>query len=58
MRGRVSKQELLRRIEALEARLNQPTPAPLEGQQVIPLDGDAEEDRLPATPPTRPPHRQ
>ena len=32
---RISKRDLLRRIEALEARLGQPTPAPLEGQQII-----------------------
>lgn len=32
---RISKRDLLRRIEALEARLNQPTPPPLAGQQVI-----------------------
>lgn len=32
---RISKRELLRRIEALETRLSQPTPAPLAGQQAI-----------------------
>lgn len=32
---RISKRELLRRIEALEARLDQPTPAPLPGQEAI-----------------------
>ena len=50
MRGRVSKRELLRRIEALEGRLAQPTPAPLEGQQTIDLDQEQEEPELPATP--------
>lgn len=36
MRRRVpSRRELLRRIEVLEARLAQPTPAPLAGQQVL-----------------------
>ncbi|MEZ7005710.1 hypothetical protein [Streptomyces sp. AD55] len=37
MRVRVSKRDLLRRIEALENRLTQPTPAPLPGQQAIPV---------------------
>jgi hypothetical protein len=31
----VSKRELVRRLEALEALHRQPTPAPLEGQQTI-----------------------
>ncbi|MFF7190543.1 hypothetical protein ACFZAR_36230 [Streptomyces sp. NPDC008222] len=33
----IRKRDLLRRIEALEARLAQPTPQPLEGQQTIPV---------------------
>lgn len=37
MRRRVpSRRELLRRIEAIEARLGQPTPPPLDGQESIP----------------------
>lgn len=35
MRRRVSKRELLRRIQAIEARLAEPAGAPLEGQQAI-----------------------
>jgi hypothetical protein len=31
----VSKREILRRLEALEAMHNQPTPAPLAGQETI-----------------------
>lgn len=37
-RRRVSKRELLRRIEALEQRLGSPTPAPLDGQQTLDLE--------------------
>ncbi|MFF9287554.1 hypothetical protein [Streptomyces griseosporeus] len=37
MRRPISKRQLLRRIEALEARLEQPTPPPLPGQQTIDL---------------------
>lgn len=66
MRGRVSKRDLLRRIEALEARLAQPTPEPLAGQQTIDitpryeqptLDEDPADGRggLPATTPARRP---
>lgn len=41
------------RLSALQARLAQPTPAPLEGQETIDLDdiSDADPD-TPATPPT------
>jgi hypothetical protein len=35
VRRRVSKRDLLRRIEALEALHQQPTPAPLAGQETI-----------------------
>lgn len=35
MRRFVSKREILRRLEALEARLGQPTPAAFAGQQAI-----------------------
>jgi hypothetical protein len=35
VRRPIRKRDLLRRIEALEARLAQPTPAPLDGQQAI-----------------------
>ena len=37
MRLRVSKRELLRRIEALEADRRRPSPAPLDGQQTLPV---------------------
>ncbi|CAL9667911.1 hypothetical protein SUDANB145_07256 (plasmid) [Streptomyces sp. enrichment culture] len=37
MRRRVSKRELLRRIESIEERLALPAPEPLEGQQTIPV---------------------
>ena len=39
------------RLTDLQARLTQPTPRPLEGQQQIPVD----EDDTPAEPPTQPP---
>jgi hypothetical protein len=53
VRRPVSKRDLLRRIEALEARLTQPTPAPLEGQQAFDLPGHdtADEELLPASSP-------
>jgi hypothetical protein len=35
VRRPIRKRDLLRRIEALEARLAQPTPPPLDGQQTI-----------------------
>ncbi|WP_086732870.1 hypothetical protein [Streptomyces glaucescens] len=35
MRRPIRKRDLLRRIEALEAALAQPTPAPMDGQQAI-----------------------
>lgn len=35
MRRTIRKRDLLRRIEALEAALTQPTPAPMDGQQAI-----------------------
>lgn len=35
MRRRVSRREILRRLEALEALHRQPTPAPLKGQETI-----------------------
>lgn len=38
------------RLAALQARLGQPTPRPLEGQETIPVD----EDDTPAEPPTQP----
>ena len=34
---RIRKRDLLHRIEALERRLNQPTPPPLAGQEAIPV---------------------
>ncbi|MFD7995466.1 hypothetical protein [Streptomyces mexicanus] len=37
MRRPIRKRDLLRRIEALEARLSRPTPAPLAGQEAIPV---------------------
>ncbi len=37
MRLRVSKRELLRRIEALENDRRRPTPPPLDGQQALPI---------------------
>jgi hypothetical protein len=37
VRRPISKRDLLRRIEALEARLGTPTPAPLDGQQALDL---------------------
>jgi hypothetical protein len=37
VRRPIRKKDLLRRIEALEARLDKPTPAPLEGQQALDL---------------------
>lgn len=37
MRGFVSKWELLRRLEALEALHARPTPPPLPGQETIPV---------------------
>lgn len=37
MRRFVSKREILRRLEALEALHRQPTPAPLPGQEAIPV---------------------
>ena len=46
MRRRVSKRDLLRRIEALEALHQQPTPAPLEGQQAIDLTPRYEQPTL------------
>jgi hypothetical protein len=33
----LSRKEIRRRLEALEARLGQPTPPPLEGQQALDL---------------------
>jgi hypothetical protein len=35
VRRPIRKRDLLRRIEALEARLDEPTPAPMDGQQAI-----------------------
>ena len=46
MRRRVSKRDLLRRIEALEALHQQPTPTPLEGQQAIDLTPRYEQPTL------------
>jgi hypothetical protein len=37
MRRRVSKREILRRLECLEALLTQPTPAALAGQETLPV---------------------
>ncbi|WP_329376132.1 hypothetical protein [Streptomyces sp. NBC_01483] len=37
MRRRVSKREILRRLEVVEAQLAQRTARPLEGQQAIPV---------------------
>jgi hypothetical protein len=37
VRRPIRKRDLLARIEALERRLAQPTPAPLDGQQAIPV---------------------
>ena len=34
---RISKRELLRRLERVEALLSQPTPPPLAGQETIPV---------------------
>jgi hypothetical protein len=41
----------LRRIEALEARLDKPTPAPLDGQQAIDLDDEEADGALFPMPP-------
>lgn len=58
MRRRVSKREILRRLERLEALLAQPAPAPLEGQQALDLTGGRDDDREPPTRPSgRPPAR-
>jgi hypothetical protein len=46
VRHPIRKKDLLRRIEALEARLAKPTPAPLDGQQAIDLNPRYEQPTL------------
>jgi hypothetical protein len=46
VRRPIRKRDLLRRIEALEARLEKPTPRPLEGQQTLDLTPRYEQPTL------------
>jgi len=43
----LSKREILRRLEAVEAQLRQPTPPSLEGQQAIDIPDSDPEDANP-----------
>jgi hypothetical protein len=47
----ISKRDLLRRIEALEARLEKPTPRPMDGQEAIDLDDEQDDGALFPMPP-------